>query len=550
MKLPSFKFRRKKKDTEPVEASNAPPRPATSSSPGAKQWLLLHLEKPLLFAVLIIFGLLVYSAVGKLQVQSNQTPEKLSKMATQFEARIEQSAWDKGAYPIPDFSTKITAARIKITPDLYTFKAPGIKKIKTGAKRREPDFLAANNLRAIGGNGIFWMKDPTAEPMPKAQGKKGGRAKSKTPQPPRRGVAPPSNSVGRGRRWVVITALAPLDEQMNNYLLHFADAGGYDPKRDVPSYLAARIQRLTVSDADTTENVDWGKSREWEWREFRQLEREEADSWATRAPEPVDPRFLDRALAKPLGPLAFRDWGLQATHPEIPLAPPKAKKGKAPTTSPQGGTSTGNLQDDSVPSADNANNDFFDGGNATDNKPPSQEQQSEPPIIVNTPPSQRFAKNRLVRIFDYTVEPGKIYRYRIQLALKNPNSEELGIDPRFLENPVKMQTRKYRESGWSKSSNAVRVPADEQVYVVTNGNKEGPEGNIIAREIIVREIDFDKGEQRTGRVSLQPGEVANQKAAAKQLQQGKNGPAINNKSPISTDLVLLDWQGGGGSRWL
>ena len=69
MKLPSFKFWRKKKDTEPAEASNAPPRPATNSPSGAKQWLLLHLEKPLLFAVLIIFGLLVYSAVGKIQVQ-------------------------------------------------------------------------------------------------------------------------------------------------------------------------------------------------------------------------------------------------------------------------------------------------------------------------------------------------------------------------------------------------------------------------------------------------------------------------------------------------
>ncbi|MDP7269437.1 MAG: hypothetical protein QF408_14850 [Pirellulales bacterium] len=147
----------------------------------------------------------------------------------------------------------------------------------------------------------------------------------------------------------------------------------------------------------------------------------------------------------------------------------------------------------------------------------------------------------MVRIFDYNVEAGKIYRYRIQLALKNPN---VGIDPRFLENPSQMQDGKYRESVWSEPSNIVRVPADEQVYVVTNGNKEGPEDNIIAREIIVREIDFDKGEQRTGRLSLQRGEIASQKTDEKQLLQGKGSPAINNNSPISTDLVLLDWHGG------
>ena len=530
MKLPSFKFRRKKKDTEPVEASNAPPRPATNSSSGAQQWLLLHFEKPLLFAVLIIFGLLVYSAVGKLQVQSDQTPEKLAKMATQFEARIEQSAWDKGSYPIPDFSEKITAARSEITPDLYTFKAPGIEKIKIGAKRSKPDFLAAKDLRAAGGNGIFWIKNSTKEtddkPDNKVQGKKGEGAKSKTPQPPRRGVAPPKNSAGEGRRWVVITALAPLAEQTNNYLVHFADAGGYDPKRDVPVYLAARIQRFTVSGMNVDEKVEWEKDREWEWSE---LEGKEAN-WAARAPEPVDPLFIDLALAKPLGPLAFRNWGHWATHPEIPLAQPKANKGRPPARGPRGGNPTPGLIDPNVPGGGNAN-------------VQSQPQEPGPTTADNGPTSGRSAGIRLVRIFDYDVEAGKIYRYRIQLRLKNPN---VGIDPRFLENPAQMQDGEYRESAWSGPSNVVRVPDDRQVYVATIDEEKNEEEktSITVGKSVVREIDFIAGEQRTGRVSLQPGEVANQKTAAEQLQQGKDGPDITKNNPISTDLVLLDWHGG------
>ncbi len=530
MKLPSFKFRRKKKDTEPVEASNAPPRPATNSSSGAQQWLLLHFEKPLLFAVLIIFGLLVYSAVGKLQVQSDQTPENLEKMATQFEARIEQSAWDKGSYPIPDFSEKITAARSEITPDLYTFKAPGIEKIKIGAKRSKPDFLAAKDLRAAGGNGIFWIKNSTKEtddkPDNKVQGKKGEGAKSKTPQPPRRGVAPPKNSAGEGRRWVVITALAPLAEQTNNYLVHFADAGGYDPKRDVPVYLAARIQRFTVSGMNVDEKVEWEKDREWEWSE---LEGKEAN-WAARAPEPVDPLFIDLALAKPLGPLAFRNWGHWATHPEIPLAQPKANKGRPPARGPRGGNPTPGLIDPNVPGGGNAN-------------VQSQPQEPGPTTADNGPTSGRSAGIRLVRIFDYDVEAGKIYRYRIQLRLKNPN---VGIDPRFLENPSQMQGGKYRESAWSEPSNIVRVPSNKQIYVEEIGKETNEEENTTMRvgKSVVREIDFTAGEQRTGRLSLQRGEIASQKTDDKQLLQGKGSPAINNNSPISTDLVLLDWHGG------
>ena len=334
--------------------------------------------------------------------------------------------------------------------------------------------------------------------------------------------------MGEGRSWVVITALAPLDEQTHNYLLHFADAGGYDPKRDVPSYLAARIQRRTVSDTDAAENDDWDPVPNWSV--FVNLEKKEADSWAARAPERVNPDFFDPALAKPLGPLAFRNWGHWATHPEIPLAQPKARKGRPPARGPRGGNPTPGLIDPNVP-----------GGGNTNVQSPQQEQQPEPTTVDNGPPTARSAGIRLVRIFDYNVEAGKIYRYRIQLALKNPN---VGIDPRFLENPAQMQDGEYRESVWSEPSNIVRVPADEQVYVVTNGNKEGPEDNIIAREIIVREIDFDKGEQRTGRLSLQRGEIASQKTDDKQLLQGKGSPAINNNSPISTDLVLLDWHGG------
>jgi hypothetical protein len=43
-------------------------------------------------------------------------------------------------------------------------------------------------------------------------------------------------------------------------------------------------------------------------------------TWAAQVPEVVDDRYLDYILTFPLPPLAGRDWGADVTHSEIPLA--------------------------------------------------------------------------------------------------------------------------------------------------------------------------------------------------------------------------------------
>ena len=37
------------------------------------------------------------------------------------------------------------------------------------------------------------------------------------------------------------------------------------------------------------------------------------------APDVIDQRFFDYVLTMPLPPLVGRDWGAEATHPDIPL---------------------------------------------------------------------------------------------------------------------------------------------------------------------------------------------------------------------------------------
>jgi hypothetical protein len=59
----------------------------------------------------------------------------------------------------------------------------------------------------------------------------------------------------------------------------------------------------------------------------------------------------------------------------------------------------------------------------------------------------------LVRFFDFTVEEGKRYRYRIQLAFKNPN---FGVSPQHLKDPT-LGDKSFNLGPWSEPSPVVAI---------------------------------------------------------------------------------------------
>ena len=94
MKLPKFSFRKKSKpDTqteesgqqaEPEEQVVGPGASAAQSSGGAKQWLILHFEKICLVAAGLIFGFLIYTAVGKLSLNPRQDATELANKPSRW----------------------------------------------------------------------------------------------------------------------------------------------------------------------------------------------------------------------------------------------------------------------------------------------------------------------------------------------------------------------------------------------------------------------------------------------------------------------------------
>jgi hypothetical protein len=146
---------------------------------------------------------------------------------------------------------------------------------------------------------------------------------------------------------------------------------------------------------------------------------EEANAAATEGEEGVD---------QWLPPLLLVDWERDAiVHPRITADEEKARQGDA--------------------KADPA-------------KPAVKEAVDE---MDDTERVKKFAASypyRLLRCYDFSVEPGKQYKYRVVLVLRNPNREK--FDDRYLENP-KLKEGKYRLAAASKPSPLVNSPGDVQV---------------------------------------------------------------------------------------
>jgi hypothetical protein len=74
-------------------------------------------------------------------------------------------------------------------------------------------------------------------------------------------------------------------------------------------------------------------------------------------------------------------------------------------------------------------------------------------------PATLQVKYQLFRFFDFTVQPGKQYVYRVQLLLYNPNYR---LDPQYLERP-ELAEQPWLETQWSDATEPVRVPMDARL---------------------------------------------------------------------------------------
>lgn len=258
--------------------------------------------------------------------------------------------------------------------------------------------------------------------------------------------------------WACVVALVPVREQLNLYLDSFERARGYDVNHDFPKYLGFLVERAEVglgkelawqhvplydgqhkSIADNA-TLSIGPRHGIGTAVVDKLYAAAAQLWAggTTA-DAVDERFADRALTLPLPPLVGRDWGQNATHPKLQLnlAELEATRDSAetpiideqPSSFASGfGNPGGGLQiQPGIRFAGNIAGRYsrgpgsqsYSGGSGQ--RPTYYPRGAASNALDTSSMLPMGVDYYLLRFFDFAVEPGKRYKYRVKLAIADPN---------------------------------------------------------------------------------------------------------------------------------
>lgn len=254
--------------------------------------------------------------------------------------------------------------------------------------------------------------------------------------------------------WACVVALVPVREQLNLYLDSFEQARGHNVNHDFPRYLGFLVERA---------EVERGKELVWQHVPLYDGQQKSVAEnaalsigprhgigtavvdklYATAAllwaggpsTDVVDEQFTNRALTLPLPPLVGRDWGKNATHPKLRLNSAELEAGAE------------SLADDQPSSFASG---FGNSGAGLPMRPSMQFAGNVPGPYGTGPGSRRYSGGRggsstnypggvesnasdassilpigvdyyLLRFFDFTVERGRKYKYRVKLAIADPN---------------------------------------------------------------------------------------------------------------------------------
>ncbi|MCA9168570.1 MAG: hypothetical protein KDB23_12935, partial [Planctomycetales bacterium] len=385
----------------------------------AKDFVINHIEKVVLGGMALLALGLIYAGFSKEKI--DVTPQTVNSMIQQARDTMTRQTWaDVRASRIPEadkFDQTATLDTKQVMLDDYAWTQPLHPRLmERGKLRDDPELIAPLDLHVVGEYGPIAMRsadnasptritnpdDETSYPIP-------DKTASKMT------VSRGGGSDYQGRYFVAITGLVPYKKQFDIYQEAFRDAAEYSAERDVPKYLWVVVERADVA-ADGTVGA-------WTQLDTIKAFGEEA-TWSQVDEEIADPDYLltgARGLVMGIPPLALRDVASWAVHPSIPKVERLTGAGAGAVENRGGATTAGDLEgaaggERSLWALGNAGggNDRGgeDRGGNTGGDYASAQDLAQPAIPH---------ENAMFRFLDFSVTPGKMYKYRARVALEDPN---------------------------------------------------------------------------------------------------------------------------------
>jgi hypothetical protein len=350
----------------------------------------------------------------------------------------------------------------------------------------------------------------------------------------RRGsVSLPSGSVVQGKDFVVVTAVAPYLKQANEYYQSFRDCRFTDPVKDRPAYLGMRIFRAEVKSDDPNEELKYVDLREHKARL-------EIENWAGFAAEVVNPAAVDVFLTWRLPLLVDGEWGRNVAHARLPALNAEMPLVEEELAEEEATEEEGEEDDDDAFARRAASGGRRDrgpgiaGGGAMTGGGAMAGGANRARATGGT------STDRLVRFIDFSVKPGKRYRYKVQLVLENPN---YGVPTRHLET-ASLGEKNYIEAPESEPTPIVTIPRGSSL--LAGGVRPAQGANEPTADVMLVQQSKDYGVNLMKVFRMMRGQMADYPKESLIFTRPDNpdNPEELKDVSLSSKSVLLDLRGG------
>ncbi|MBI2823353.1 MAG: hypothetical protein HYX69_01535 [Planctomycetia bacterium] len=538
--------------------------------------LTTHVEKIVFGVFVFAFLLFCYGAIS--QKPYDKAPDRFKTKSDEVNQAVQAARFD----PATDVPPAPKPAEEKeIAAQVWITREPFVQPVFDFGKRRpEPRLLAARDLRVASGYGAVATIPTEATGAPRD----GGKAPLQAPSPGKTGgmrmnvAAPPApaksggkmnmmqnvkaagaNKAGfgetddarpprgfeqptadynvsgepQGKQWVVVTALVPLQEQIKEYRAAFQGTSRSYQGDQQPVYVSYEAERAEISPGTPDD-----AKLEWSPIDLKSIAADEA-TYSGKVPDLIDPIYYAGEACRPLPPLMGRVHDKTVVHPKIPLAA-TTDAAAAPVNAgfpAAAGARPGGLPM-AAPAAQGPGGGLGRvmrmGGGFGKAQPAMPEGNFAQPGA----PAPKI-EYQMFRFFDFTVRPGKSYRYRVRLLVANPNH---GIPARYLAAPA-LAKGETRPTAWSDPSPAIAAPRGSSLLA---GGVEPQRGlNEQKAEVLVRAWNSGQAVDAARISKLVRGQVANFNDKVP-IERPNTKAVTTEQIKFETDSLLVDMAGGDG----